>query len=219
MAETWAYSLAIALALAFVSPGSAAAVERDTPCFDLAVIATTPRYQWHPAEAEAGPDEIILRSPVSIQFSVKQVISGTFKPTQIEFETSLHTRFNPRTKQFLLFLKKEGNEKYSLQKMNYELVHDRSGRLIWPIPAPLDPSYTEDGFIPVNYETLMRPISYRPKDAWWLVTPPDVDPPPADEYSWGHLGKSGVITASRGIFAVDLVAAAAEKRCEAASAR
>lgn len=216
MAKTWTYSLAIALALASVSPGSAATAEENTRCFDLAVIATTPRYHWHPVEA--GPNEIVIRSPVSVRFSVKQVISGIFKSAQIEVWTSLHTKFNPDIKQFLLFLKKEENGKYSLQEMNYELVHDSAGRLVWPIPAPLDPSYTEDGFTPANYKTLMRAIRYRSRDAWWLVTPPDVDPPSADEYSRGQLDKSGTITASRGISAVDLVAAAGEKRCKAISA-
>jgi hypothetical protein len=118
---------------------------------------------------------------------------------------------------FLIFLRKDGNKKYSLQEVNYQLVNDRVGRIVWPIAAPLDSSYTEDGFTPLNYETLMRPIRYRPRDAWWLVTPPDVDPPSPDEYSWGQLDKSGTIIASRGISVVDLVAAAAEKRCKAIS--
>ena len=215
MAKTSTCSLVIALAFASVSPGKAATVEEDAPCFDLAVIATTPRYKWHPVEA--APNEIIMRSPVSLRFSIKQVISGTFDSAQIEIETSLHTRFNPEIKQFLLFLKKENNGKYSLQEVNYQLVPDRSGRLVWPIPTPLASYYTEEGFTPANYEALMQPIHYRPKDAWWLVTPPDVDPPTAQEYSWGKLDKRGVIIASRGIFAVDLVEAAAEKRCGAIS--
>lgn len=213
MAKTSTCSLVIALALASASPGNAANVEEDAPCFDLAVIATTPRYDWHPVEA--GPDEIIMRSPVSLRFSIKQVISGTFDSAQIEIETSLHSRFNPEIKQFLLFLKKESNGKYSLQEMNYQLVSDRSGRLVWPIPMPLASYYSEEGFTPANYEALMQPIHYRPKDAWWLVTPRDVDPPTAKEYSWGKLDERGIIIAARGIFAVDLVEAAAEKRCEA----
>jgi hypothetical protein len=206
----------LALAVAFTSPGSATTAGENTQCFDLAIIATTPRYHWFPVEA--GPDEIIIRSPVSVRFAVKKVISGAYIADDIEISTSLHTRYNQNIKQFLLFVKMEDNGKYSLQQINYELVHDRAGHLVWPIAAPLDPSYTERGFIPVNYEILMRPIFYRPKDAWWLETPPGVDPPSADEYSWGRLDKSGVIIASRGISAVDLVTAAAEKRCKANSA-
>jgi hypothetical protein len=65
----------------------------------------------------------------------------------------------------------------------------------------------------------MRPISYRSSDAWWLVTPPDVNPPSADEYSWGQLDKDGTIKALRGIRVVDLVQAASDKRCKAKSAQ
>jgi hypothetical protein len=217
MPEISTYSLALALMVIPISPTSAETVEDDTPCFDVALIATSPRYQWQPVES--APNEIIIRSPVSIRFAVKHVIVGSINSSDIEIQTSLHTRFNPAIKQFLLFLKIEHNGKYSLQEMNYQLVYDRRGRLVWPIASPLDLSYIEDGFTPLNYETLMRPIHYRAKDAWWLVTPSDVDPPSADEYSWGQLDKDRIITASRGISAVDLVAAAASKRCAAKAAR
>lgn len=217
MSEIWTYSLALALTVTSISPASAETVEAHTSCFDVALIATSPRYRWQPVES--APDEIIIRSPVSIRFAVKQVITGSIKSSDIEVRTSLHTRFNPAIKQFLLFLKEEQDGKYSLQEMNYQLVYDRRGKLVWPIASPLDISYTEDGFTPSNYETLMRPIHYRAKDAWWLVTPPDVDPPSADEYSWGRIDKDKIITASRGISAVDLVAAAAGKRCNAKVAR
>ncbi|MFY9352267.1 MAG: hypothetical protein WAO77_18170 [Sphingobium sp.] len=209
--------MALALTVTFISPASAETVEVDTSCFDVALIATSPRYRWQPVDS--APDEIIIRSPVSIRFAVKQVIAGAIKSSDIEVRTSLHTRFNPAIKQFLLFLKVEYGGKYTLQEMNYQLVYDRSGKLVWPIASPLHTSYTEDGFTPSNYETLMRPIHYRARDAWWLVTSPDVDPPSADEYSWGKLDKDRIITASRGISAVDLVAAAAGKRCDAKAAR
>lgn len=217
MAKPWASRLAIFLALSLASTGNAEAADEQARCFDLAVIATTPRYHWH--AAEAGPDEIIIRSPVSVRFLVNQVLSGVLRVSHIKVETSLHTRFNPDIKQFLLYLKKEENGSFSLQEMHYQLVYDRAGRLVWPIPAPLSPSYMENGFKPANYEALMRPIRYRPKDAWWLTTPPDVDPPSADEYSWGKFDKSGTITATRGIRAIDLVSAASEKRCKASSAQ
>lgn len=217
MAYPWTLTLAIALALAPASPGSVATAAANARCFDIAIIATTPRYHWFPAQA--GHDEIIMRSPVSARFSVKQVISGKYSWHQVDVITSLHTKFNPSIKNFLLFLKIEENGKYSLQELNYQLVRDHMGGLVWPIPAPLDPSYTEGGFTPANYEALMRPIRYRPRDAWWLLTPSDVDSPSADEYSWGQLDKRGTIIASRGISAVDLVAAAGEKRCKAISAQ
>jgi hypothetical protein len=217
MSKIWTYSLALVLTVTAISSASAETVEADKSCFDVALIATSPRYRWQPVESE--PDEIIIRSPVSIRFAVKQVIAGSIKSSDIDVRTSLHTRFNSAIKQFLLFLKMERDGKYSLQELNYQLVYDRRGMLVWPIASPLDKSYTEDGFTPSNYETLMRPIHYRAKDAWWLVTPPDVDPPSAAEYSWGQLDKNGIITASRGISAVDLVAAAAGKRCGAKVAR
>ncbi|WP_232209364.1 hypothetical protein [Sphingomonas sp. SKA58] len=217
MSKIWTYSLALVLTMTAISTASAETVEADKSCFDVALIATSPRYRWQPVESE--PDEIIIRSSVSIRFAVKQVIVGAIKSSDIEVRTSLHTRFNPAIKQFLLFLKLENGGKYSLQEMNYQLVYDRRGKLVWPIASPLDTSYLEDGFTPSNYETLMRPIHYRAKDAWWLVTPPDGDPPSADEYSWGQLDNNGVIMASRGISAVDLVAAAAGKRCGANVAR
>lgn len=217
MSKIWTYGLALAVTVISISPVNAETVEADTPCFDIALIATNPHYQWVPVES--GPDEIIIRSPVSIRFTVQQVIAGSIKSSDVEVRTSLHTRFNPKIKQFLLFLKREHGKTYSLQQMNHQFVHDRRGELVWPIASPLDISFIENGFVPSNYATLMRPIHYRAKDAWWLVTPPDVDPPSADEYSWGRLDKDRVIEASRGINAVDLVAAAAGRRCDAKAAR
>lgn len=209
----WTYGLAFAVVSA---SASASAIKTDTAdkdgrCFDLAVIATNPTYRWHPVDA--GPDEIVIRTPVSIRFAVEQVFAGAISYRHVDVGASLHTQFNPAIKRFLLFLKKESNGKYSLQQMNHELVRERSGQLVWPIAAPLDPSYTASGFIPSDYEALMRPIRYNSRDAWWLVTPSDVDPPSADEYRWGRLDNDRIITASRGISATDLVAAAAKKRC------
>jgi hypothetical protein len=148
MSQMCTFLVAIGLALASVSPASAEIDEENKLCFDLAVIATTPRYRWHPVEV--GPDEIVMRSPVSGRFAVEKVISGKFNSLQIRVETALHTRFSTDIKQFLLFLKNEGTGKYSLQEMKFELVYDRTGQLVWPIAAPLASYSWEEGFTPEN---------------------------------------------------------------------
>jgi hypothetical protein len=215
--EHTASTLKIVLALAFASPSNATISANGTECFDLAIIAEAPRYRWFPVRAE--PDEIILRSPVSIRFVVREVLLGTYGPDYIDIIESMHTEFNSDIDHFLLFIRKEGKQKYSLKGLHYQLVEDRSRQLVWPIAAPIDLSEPESDFTPSNYQTLLRPISYRPKDAWWLETPSGMDPPPPEEYLWGRLDKNGTIIASRGIRAVDLVAAAAAERCKPDGAR
>lgn len=206
------------IAIFFISPGIAAApsnpASRD--CFDVAIVATAPRYKWYPIKHDR-PDEIILDSPVRITFDVEEVLTG-YEPTgTVDVFTTLHTDFNPKIRHFLLFLRRRESEGFSLAHMSLTIVEDRNGDFAWPVARPLNPSYwNDDDFIPRNYESLLKPIRYRPADAWWLsptyVRDEPSEPVSVSDYPWGRLDH-GRIVALRGLRVRDLVRTVSSHRC------
>ena len=182
-------------------------VRASQQCFDLAVIGTSPHYRWVPVEVPI--DEIIIRSPVSISFSVVERLAGISQSGRIVANTSLHTRFNSQIKLFLLFLRRQKNGEYELLNMDYRIVRDRRGDFVIPVAEPLsEEELSPEGFKPTNYEALLRPSRYRVADAWWLADEKEVPP-------WS-LVKYGKIAADKSLPVRDLVKAMDDRRCNAA---
>ena len=133
-------SLLVPVLAAFgLAAGAAAAQTPEAgrrPCFDLAVIATSPSYHWGPVP-QAGPDEIIIRSPVELTFDVEETMAGAIEPETVTVDAVLHTRFNPRIAFFLLFLKRKPSGHYALVESSYQIVQQYDGEFAWPLAGPL----------------------------------------------------------------------------------
>ena len=190
----------------------------EAACFDVAVIATAPRYKWMPVKDDGV--SIIMRSPVRITFDVEETISGDVHADTVTVETSLHTTMTRKNKTFLLYLQRGKSGRYRFAGMNWGVVQAGDGQYVLPMARPLDPSAIDvDGFFPVGYEKMLKPVRYRAKDAWWYgpdeVDHDDSGRPIAAAYPWG-VAKDGWIVALRGLWVKDAVKALSHRRCRRA---
>jgi hypothetical protein len=186
------------------------------PCFDVALVASAPRYRWLPVPES---DDIIIRAPVRITFDVEEVMAGRVTGPTVTINTGLHTRYNKRVRYFLLYLKADRSGRYRIVAGSFDVLRGRDGGFVIPMTKPFDPpSRTGDLFPPPDYEKLVRPIRYLAADAWWLQVSEletRADGSIASEsYPWGVLKKDGIV-APRGLRVDDVVKAAPPRRCTA----
>jgi hypothetical protein len=198
-------------------PAEASAASTDTPpaqpCFDIAVVASAPRYRWLPVDGEG----IIIRAPVLITFDVEEVMAGRLTEATVTVRTALHTTYNRRDRYFLLYLKHDKAGRERLASMRGNVLRGTDGDFVIPVTGPHDPADTgSDRYMPRDYEKLLRPIRYRSPDAWWLRSS-ELEMRPdgsvaTEAYPWGVMKKDGVV-APRGIKVETLVAALSPQRC------
>ncbi|WCM27188.1 hypothetical protein NDN01_24930 [Sphingomonas sp. QA11] len=198
-----------------VKPRAAPSTDAGTlPCFDVALVASAPRYHWLPVPDGEG---IILRSPVRITFDVEEVMAGRLAGSTVTINTGLHTRYNSRIRYFLFYLKSDGSGGYRIVEMSDSLVRSRDGSFVIPVTAPFAPPPEADDLNPPpDYEKLLRPIRYDAADAWWLQSSDletRADGSIATEaHPWGVVRKSGIL-APRGLRVDDVVKSIANRRC------
>lgn len=199
-----------------VLSGPARGEDNEPPaCFDLAVVASHPRYKWLPYESE--PDEVVLRSPVRITFDVEEIVGEGPRLRTIDVYTALHQRLEEKARFFLLFLNKGEDGHYVLIDRYSDIIRDDRGRYVEPVTSPLlQEDLGDDDLIPRNFNDLLEPIQYRPKDAWWLdyeyVRRTWDGYIKKDNYPWGT-ERNGRILAPRGLSVRTWVKALPERRC------
>lgn len=196
------------------TPGIAEEVPPDPGCFDVALVASAPRYRWLPVGNVEG---IILRAPVRITFDVEEVMAGRHLDPKVTVTASLHTRYGSRIRYFLLYLRRDGPGRYRIVDYAPDIVRGTNGDFVEPMTGPADPAESPYfPFFPKDYEKMLRPIHYRAADAWWLW--PEKGEERKDRNSTAELppwsiARNGGIVALRGIRVEDLVKAAGPRRC------
>jgi hypothetical protein len=184
------------------------------PCFDVALVASAPRYRWLPVPEG---DDIIIRSPVRITFDVEEVMAGRVVGPTVTINAGLHTQYNRRIRYFLLYLKSDRSGRYRIVAGSFDVVRGSDGGFVIPVTEPFDPPPgAGDLFPPPEYEKLLRPIRYRAADAWWLQ-PSDLETRTdggiaTESYPWGVVKKGGIV-APRGLRVDDVVKAVPPRRC------
>ncbi|WEJ98262.1 MAG: hypothetical protein P0Y59_15060 [Candidatus Sphingomonas phytovorans] len=218
---TWAVPQAFSKALQQVDPSepvkpqaASSAEVQALPCFDVALVASAPRYRWLSVPED---DDIIIRWPVRITFDVEEVIAGRVAGSTVTINTGLHTRYNSRIRYFLFYLKSDRSGGYRIVEMSDSLVRSRDGSFVIPVTAPFAPPPEADDLNPPpDYEKLLRPIRYDAADAWWLQSSDletRADGSIATEaHPWGVVRKSGIL-APRGLRVDDVVKSIANRRC------
>jgi hypothetical protein len=196
------------------APAASTDTDPAQPCFDIAVVASAPRYRWLPVDDGEG---IIIRAPVLITFDVEEVMAGRLTAATVTVRTALHTTYNRRDRYFLLYLKHDKAGRERLASMGGNVLRGTDGDFVIPVTGPYDPADTvSDRYIPPDYEKLVRPIRYRSSDAWWLRSS-ELERRPdgsvaTEAYPWGVMKKDGIV-APRGIKVENLVEALSPRRC------
>lgn len=188
----------------------------EPTCFDLAVIAKSPRYKWLPIASAHDPGDIILSRPVRVSFDVEQNLIGSFFLDKIQVETILHTEYNRQIRHFLLFLKKRPDGRLSLVRLQPYVVQLSNGNYALPLIEPMEENDLQpEGFISLDYQDRITKLHYAASEAWWL----DSDRKSLDDqqqltqdYPWLEF-KRGRVTAPRGLDARSLIDLTRTRRC------
>jgi hypothetical protein len=177
--------------------------EESRTCVESVVIADVTHYDPNPLpEHEEGV--FVTRWPWTLTTVVRQHLHGPKTPRRISVRASLHTQFNPEIQNLVMFLSKGEGRQYWLEGIEYRFIRDSRGRLVMPVEAPLPEGWLQpEGFLPANYEALLRPVKYRAKDAWWLELPTLFKKEPAD-FPWGTV-RGDYIVADRGLYLKDML--------------
>lgn len=198
-------SLIIAMLLA-CTPLTAMAQETTEapPCFDAVAVGTVVRQTPGPIP-DVGPDAIVIRWPWELEFQVEQIVYGPPDEARLRVWESMHAGFNPRIAYFLLFLRRDPVDGYFAEYIVTDVIRDVRGRFIIPFERPVEDEAFESGYwLPENYETYLRPISYRNEDAWLLASPYLDEEELAQTPPGWHTRHLDHVVALRGLYVDDL---------------
>lgn len=163
------FLIAIVLAmLPFAARGQEPEPER---CFDVAVVARLVRETPGPIP-DLGSDVIVMRWPWVLEFEIEEIAIGEEDRRRLSVSASLHAGFSSQVRHFLLFLRRDLELGYVAEDIVVTVLRDRRGRFVIPVDGPIgDDELRPSGWVPASYESYLRPIRYRGRDAWWLSEP------------------------------------------------
>lgn len=198
-------SFLIAIALAALPISAHAHEPEETPrCYDVAVVARLIRETPEPFP-DLGPDVIVIRWPWILEFETEEVVIGRVDHQRMRVTASMHTNFNRQIDHFLLFLRRYPDGRYVAEDIVVNVVRDRRGRFIIPLEAPIaSEELSPEGWLPASYESYLRPVRYRSRDAWWLSEQYLDDDYLAETPPGWHIRRDGRVVALRGLYLSDL---------------
>ena len=168
--------------------------QAEHPCYDIAVVASLAKSTY--AQLPEEPGYINMDVQWFHDVVVQQLLVGHEPRQHLQLMGVAHTGFNPRIEHFLFYLKR-AKDRYEIVGMDYRIVEDKRGRLVLLLDQP---THSAGWFAPDP--KLIKPVYYRPDDAWWLIEPKDVDPQPINP-AWARR-KERTVIALRGIVLDDL---------------
>jgi hypothetical protein len=195
-------TLLIAAALAVLA-ASAQAQEPDD-CVDAIVVARLIRETPGPMPPRpTDPNLIVMHMPWIMELETEQIVMGH---AESRFSATLtkHSEFNPRIDHFLLFLHRDPGGEFTAVNALVYILRDRQGRFVIPLERPLEDYslWPNGGWASENYESYLRPISYRASDVWWPTELDEYDLP-ANPPGW-WVKRAGHVVALRGLYMDDL---------------
>jgi len=211
----------VALLLLVLSPFVAAAenpaetahcvelpVDPRPDCIDAVVLARFLDYRPGPL----GPldeDEIVMSWTWDVDIRVRKVYFGDIDTGRLTIGATLHTRFDDRLKQPVLFLTRKFDTWY-LAYVEFA-ARDASGDMVLPVFETPDEGYelSPKGWMPHDYAKWLKPVNYRGSDVAAFGDLEEDEPTAENE--WVHV-VNGQNVARRGLRMEDLRAMLAERR-------
>lgn len=200
--------LVVALALFLPLAWTLRAHAHDAPetprCFDAAVVARLVRETPGPTP-DRGLDVFVMRWPWVLEFETEEVVIGRVGRGRLSVTAHMHINFNRRIDHFLLFLRRDSDGAYVAEDIVVNVVRDRRNRFVVPFDGPVAPDgLWPRGWVPEKYQSYLRPVHYRRRDAWWLSDGYVDRDYPAETQSGWHEWRDGRAVALRGLYMSDL---------------
>jgi hypothetical protein len=194
------------LGLAFLSVASSGSTQAATPiqteesCFDAAILAGPPNETM--VEGSSDPRDVIGHPLWKLQIKVDRVLLGQIAQPTVQATERKHVEYNPAIREHLFLLRARPDGSYDVVGGDYRVIRDTSGRFVIPLANPLSDDWLyPSGPIPKSYRTLLKPVQYAPKDAWWLDDAADWQLEELDPKWARHSGRT--IVALRGLYLDD----------------
>jgi hypothetical protein len=173
---------------------------RDAACFDLAVVTKPPTETEIPNSSPPG--DLLGHPKWRLQMTIEQTLIGTALRDVVETVVVKHTRFNPQITHHLTLLRSKADGTYEDVGGDYMVIQDKQGRFIIPLAEPRSDDWLfPNGPMPPAYESLLKPVDYFPRAAWWLNDASDRELAELDP-AWARASGKRII-ALRGLYLDD----------------